>query len=263
MSQMGRHFPEVDNSDALQELGKTFVVSRPVVIFAMSARVGSTGLLSLLSRRFGFSDIYEILNPRGVADSIAKEHNLTTFDAYIRHIDRSLAGQILAFKVTWNDFEFLDQAGILESIFPNAKFIYLDRVDIEAQAVSLAIAEKTNVWHVPLAGGKHQETEIEYDRYFIDGRVRHLRNVKMSWMEFFGRKKIVPMTLYYEGIRNCAQHALLAICKESGIDGVTLDDMPDWNDGRFGSTTNSKSKVILERYLNDRYPRRPVQAVAS
>ncbi len=263
MFEISRIFPELEKPNALRELAGSFSVTRPVVIFAISARVGSTGLLSLLSCKFGFSFIFEIFNPRGVADAIARDNNLPTFEAYLRHIDRTMIGDILAFKVSWNDFEFLDQSDAFRAIFPNVKFIYLDRVDLEAQAMSLYIASTTQVWHVPLDANKQEQPDLKYDRYRIDGLLRHLQATKMSWMKFFGRNKMVPLTLYYEAIRTCAQHALLAICKESGIQNVTLDDMPDWQDGKFGLTSNDGTEALLRQYLADRYPRRPQAAVPA
>lgn len=263
MSDIYRLFPELENPDRLPGVAGSFSITRPVVIFAISARVGSTGLLALLSRKFGFSDIFEIFNPRGVADVIARDNNLQSFEAYLRHIDHMLVGEILAFKVAWDDFEFLDRTKAVHAIFPNARFIYLDRINIEAQAMSLYVASITKVWHVPLTADGHEPADIGYDRYKIDSTLRNLQATKMSWMEFFGRNKIIPLTLYYEAIRSCAQHALLAICRKSGIEGVTLDDMPDWQDGRFGLTSNDKTKALLEEYLADRYPRRPQPAIAA
>lgn len=250
-------FPEIADPVELRRQVEAFSITRPVVIFAISARVGSTGLLALLSRKFGFTDIFEIFNPRGVADVIARDAKLGSFEAYMRHLDNMLAGKIFAIKTSWNDFDFLSDTVILSKLFPNARFIYLDRVDIEAQALSLFVAEQTNRWHLASDARSDEIETIKYDRYRIDSLLRDLQSSKLAWMEFFGRNKLIPLVLYYEAIRDCAQHALLAICEKCGIEGVGLDQMPDWRDGRFAPTTNAHTRAVLSCYLADRFPAQP------
>jgi hypothetical protein len=253
-SELGRIFPEADDPAAVAALAARCAIKRPVVIFAMTPRVGSTGMLSLLAKRFGFSDIYELLNPRGVVDVLSRENGLSALGEYFRYIDELLVGDILAFKVSWPDFAFLTAAGVLEVLFPRARFVYLDRLDIESQAVSLYVAEQTGVWHVTANEPGAERRQVVYDRNAIDRHLLETFAAKANWLRFFGARQLLPLTVYYETIEHSTREALLEICRYAGVAYLQLADMPDWQDGAYKRTGSEDADRLVRKYRHDRYP---------
>lgn len=90
-------------------------------------------------------------------------------------------------------------ASLLARAFGDVRFIYLRRVDIVAQAVSLLRAEQTNVWHDPVQATR---TEPDHDAQFdfdqIHQRVQMIDQHNSAWQGWFSSVGIEPFPVLYE-----------------------------------------------------------------
>jgi len=88
---------------------------------------------------------------------------------------------------------------LLERAFGHARFVYLRRKDIVAQAVSLLRAEQTNVWHDPLQATRSApDHEAQFDFDQIRQRVQVIDQHNAAWQEWFSSSGIEPFPVLYE-----------------------------------------------------------------
>lgn len=188
-------------------------------LICATPRTGSTLLCGLLDstgiaghpesyfRRQGeqeWAGRWGIVNPSGGAFSYAD---------YVRAAiaEGSTANSVFAARIMWETLDELvaklapvypDRAGsdvdLLNAAFGRTRFVYLQRGDVVAQAVSLLRAEQTNVWfeteqvrQVP-----RQEPCFDFDRIYE--RVQLIEEHNRAWRQWFASAGIQPYLVRYE-----------------------------------------------------------------
>ena len=135
-------FPELETYKA--EDFEQLRFEKPVLMIAMTARTGSTHLCSALSSVVDAPSPTEIFNPRGAIQRQLKQRNVSSFRDYLKSMSQD-SGEYFIFKTSWKDFVCFKN--YYQSMFPNLNILYLNRLDIEQQAVSLYKAKMSGVWH--------------------------------------------------------------------------------------------------------------------
>jgi hypothetical protein len=247
-----RLFPEMElqNPEYIRILNEC-AITRSSVIFAMTARVGSTGLTSILHKNMGFNFIEEIFNGRGVADNLINKNGIKTFFEYMKFINEYHASKVFSFKTCWADFEFLAAGNLYKTLFPNSRFVFLDRVDIEAQAVSLFAASKTGLWHRQKNADFDYPEHVSLDRDDIDRCLWQLFQEKLMWCAFFQDNTIMPLTLIYEMINGDPSAAVEAIFKYASL---PTPQSTSWEAGDTEKINAPANFELLRQYRNARYP---------
>jgi LPS sulfotransferase NodH len=167
-----------------------------VLVIAMTARTGSTQLCSILGQLGNFGAPEEIFNPRGAMPYLCRRYCRGRTEDYLVNMARGV--EVFCFKVAGCDWHPL--ASHASRLFPQAQYVYLQRHDLDAQALSLARAIATGTWH-----------QAVNDRESGDGAVQESLPVKLvtrcrqqieheneSWIRFFGEYGIRPLPLWYE-----------------------------------------------------------------
>lgn len=198
------------------------IITKPTIIIAITARTGSTALCSALSKLNILGKIEEYLNPRGPIQHFANDCN-NLFSNYLNKLDQTYSGNYLVFKSSWNDFKPFAKNKEFKKIFANPIFIYLDRFDLNAQAISLLISKKTGTWHI-----KKNEEWKESDKINEKLNIREafkiraaLENEKMHWHSFFYDNDINYLHLHYEFF---TQNINDAVRKINNYVGIEIDD---------------------------------------
>ena len=125
--------------------------------------------------------------------------------------------------------------------------MYLDRVDIEAQAVSLYCAMVSGEWH-RVADATDEMRRIPYDKTMIDENVVNLLYEKLAWQGFFSANGILPLTLYYEAFaQNIELYVKRVAAFFGGVSHPETFAMPD----QRKATLNAYAS-ILKRYKEAR-----------
>jgi LPS sulfotransferase NodH len=208
-------FPELATYDE-HDFGRASI-RKPVLFIAITARTGSRHLCGAIRNTGKFNNPAEIFNPRGPVFYDAKRLNATTFADYIQKLGAE-AGDAFAFKTNWLDFSPVARG--YKAMFPDVRFVYLDRRDIEAQAVSLFRARLTGEWHIPV-NSKTDHVLVSDDSYDF-GKLRHLvselRKEKARWRAFFEAETIDAPVLYYEDWSANPAQAVSFIFERCGLD---------------------------------------------
>jgi LPS sulfotransferase NodH len=174
------------------------------IVVAMTARTGSNQFCAVLGASGGFLAPDEILNARSWVAHAAKERfGAETFEEMMAAL-RSAPGPCCGIKTNWLDFEPI--AEFHDNLLPGARFIYLDRRDVLAQAVSLFRAVISDRWHVPVGTGldaaqartEWEQLNSRLDLAEILRTEKRLVEEKKSWERFFAHESISPVRVFYE-----------------------------------------------------------------
>jgi len=217
MNALSTLFPDFD---AIVAYEKKIVFEKPTLILAITPRTGSTHLCSMLKSLEIFGSPQEILNNRGVVQRKIKQLEVKNFSEYIEKLVNE-AGECFSFKASWSDFEPI--SSICKEIFPNLKFIYLDRFDIVAQAISLFRASETKIWH------NRAGNELQYDKLSLEqldvNKITTLMQMlikeKIEWEKYFFTNNLSVEHLYYEVIRHNWTRAAAMIAERFGYFNIT------------------------------------------
>jgi LPS sulfotransferase NodH len=190
-------FPELEafSPSDFARIGTT----RPTLMIAMTARTGSTHLCSGLSSVLPIGKPTELFNARDTLVWEKQQRGVNTFEELLSQY-YSESDHTIVFKTCWLDFDYFKDK--VFTLFPNLKIIYLNRLDIEAQAVSLFKAVITKKWHN--AGDSIQSEEPfnvvleKFDLVRICSIIKALEREKTSWEKFFFTHRLMPARINYE-----------------------------------------------------------------
>lgn len=118
----------------------------------------------------------------------------------------------------------------LEAAFGPVLFVHLSRRDTVAQAVSLARAEQSGIWHRRADGsvleGGAAARPTAYDRARIAALAGELRRDEAAWGAVFGSGSIRPLRLAYEDVAAEPRAALARVLDALGLDPGAARGVP-------------------------------------
>jgi len=178
------------------------------VIFAITARVGSTALMSAFAKAMGAKALPEIFNPRHPFLVLQQAYQARSLQEYVNkyfaeHMSGDTSAGTVAFKTNFFDmFYFLRDDG-LPLLFPRAKFIHVQRNDMVAQAYSLWKANKYQVWHAKKGDRGERAPKIAVepeDRIKILKIMTNLYHERSKWEILFRRSRADVASVSFEEI---------------------------------------------------------------
>lgn len=192
------------------------------LVIAITPRSGSTMLSSLLEQTGVLGTPDEYLNRNGPMQLHGRKLQRYDFESYWDAVLRKqrTPNGVFAIKTDYDQLRPLIERGVVESYLPNARYVYLRREDVVAQAVSLQRAISSGIWHLDRDGKplrSRQHAEPVYDGAAIRHHIDHLNLMQANWDAFFRERYIAPLRLTYErlvagpasAVRSC-----LALCGE-------------------------------------------------
>lgn len=189
---------------------------KPLYFIAITARSGSTMLCSMMEKVGDFGIPDEYLNPRGPFTMYHSKFGGQNIQEYLENIQNRLKSDVLGIKTAFLDF--YPFAALFAQIPPKyANFIYLTRLDVFSQAVSLWSAKKTHLWHSTT--GTKSKIEIgDYNYSEIFYTLLQIIEERVKWEIYFSINGIVPLRLNYEDICNNHIKAISSIAVFLGIE---------------------------------------------
>jgi LPS sulfotransferase NodH len=170
-------------------------------VVCISARVGSTALVSGLANGGLAREILEIFNHRNRFKILQEKYGATSLQQYVNayHEDCMTTSKVV-FKTSFWDLRHFVRGPALATVFPQARFVFVDRRDIIAQAYSLWKASKYAIWH-RRAGQAAEDVEITVDDRDLQMILRsavNLTRAKNAWLRFFLTEGIDPLMVSHE-----------------------------------------------------------------
>ena len=169
-----------------------------VAVMAFINRSGSSVVSEYLRATGAFSGFGEPLNQELVIER-AKKFGITSFAAYLDWLMANIhrPGTQFGMKASWDQIVMLLRSGAIPRYFSNIRWIFVQRRDVLAQAISFSIATQTRQWH------SFQERESgarqpEYDFEDIRHRVESIANNYTAIQCLLSLNGLVPYYLVYE-----------------------------------------------------------------
>jgi LPS sulfotransferase NodH len=198
-------------------------IDKNTLIIAMTPRSGSTNLCSVLSKLKTFGDPQEYFNPRGPMGHFAKAANASSASDYMAAV--AAKADVFCFKVAAFDWgPFAARATV---VFPKARYVYLDRIDIDAQAISLFRAKASQRWHArAVEKNVRPPPTPQFDAAGIEACRQELFAEKRRWADFFFESDIKPLCISYEQLLSDMPRAVHKICREAGRELALEEVLP-------------------------------------
>lgn len=207
-------------------------------LICASPRSGSTMLCNLLTQA-GAGKPHSFFREKSVQDwaswwNMAPVTEHTYGANYVAHAIKSGENGtgIFGMRMMWDSVEpLLTRLAALNGPMPDLpqltdqfgplKFIHLSRADKVAQAVSLAIAEQSGLWHRNADGTvleqTHELRDPVYDQTLIARELDGLHIEADGWSNWFAKNAIEPHRVTYEDLSAAPQDQLAGILTHIGL----------------------------------------------
>jgi LPS sulfotransferase NodH len=104
--------------------------------------------------------------------------------------------------------------------FKDAIWVYIERRDVVAQAVSLYLAAATQIWNLRPGVPRRSRPEVAYDGEKIKRHLQHFVREKEQWQLFFRHYDIAPVSITYEEAAAAYPHYLRELLDRCGLQMV-------------------------------------------
>lgn len=182
-------------------------------------RTGTTFLSECLSqtRLFGFPREYLNTEEGADVERISKRFGVNSFADYLSHLAKKRQSQTGVFgsKISCLQLAYLRKNYNINSIFPNAKFIFVTRQDVVMQAISLYIAEKTASW----ASFHEAKNNVDYNRDKLIRNINVITQQNARFENYFALNGINPLRINYEEINSDVGAVVRRVKEFLGVDG--------------------------------------------
>lgn len=185
-------------------------------------RCGSTWIGALLAEAGVFPSKtdgkknFEFFNSDSIV-SIARHVGLRSMRDYISHLNQFYRGEVGCFstKISVDQLVWITRAGLLRDLMPQPKFLFVQRRNTLAQAISFSIALQTHQWTSNHDGNK---VEPEFRPNEILNLHRMILNANAHFEAYFQLHNIEPLKLVYEDIVRKDSEVLLRVSTLLGSD---------------------------------------------
>jgi LPS sulfotransferase NodH len=174
-------------------------------LIATSARSGSTFLCARIADYGELGFPMEFLNESYISefDRLFPHPNLSDYERYVTGAFASQHG-IFGVKTDWWRFQEARKLGLFDALIqPIDLIVHLRREDFVAQAVSLALAVETDVWH----GRDVQERSLDawhgqvaFDAVKVKDHARNILNQEYHWRRYIAETGAPAIDLIYEDV---------------------------------------------------------------
>jgi trehalose 2-sulfotransferase len=144
----------------------------------------------------------------------------------------------------------------LDRLFPNARYIWLRRLDTLRQAISYARALKSGRWW---ATGKQDLSGSFCQAQFDFDELQYLQSVlvqyQKNWSTYFGRIGVHPYCLTYEDLSNSYDETITSLARHLGVRVAPGMRIPA---SRLRKQADWRTEEWVHRYVTERRVRSSV-----
>ena len=223
---------------------------RKSYLVASSYRCGSSYLCWLLWNTGLLGAPSEVLNPTSELPALINRLKTSSSKDYITKVfeRRTSKNGVFGVKAHFHHFQaFLDQyPPLLERLAP-LTYIYINRTDKVAQAVSMARALQTNVWHKRMEEGP--KPSVRYDREMIANCLADIEQQDLAWRRWFEAHNVVPFELTYNDLTTNPDGVVRSIIERLDVANEEREDVYVPPVEKQGDETNNE---WIERFERER-----------
>lgn len=185
-------------------------------LIATTGRSGSTFLCSRIADYGELGFPMEFLNESYISefDRLFPSPNLEDYERYVTGSFASRQG-IFGIKTDWWRFYEARRLGLFDTLLqPIDLIVHLKRDDFVAQAVSLALAVESNVWHDRDVNSDTLDSWHEscvYEPAKIKHHARNLLNQEYHWRNFIAEAEAPSIELIYEEVAKDVDGAIRSL----------------------------------------------------
>jgi LPS sulfotransferase NodH len=220
------------------------VALRKSYIVASTDRSGSTFLCSLLWRTGVLGAPAEYWNYRSrpgakpIGTQMMERLNASSPADYLEKLLACRTSKNGVFGVKAHSFDFKEVLRkfpkLLELLAP-VTYVYIQRQDKVAQAVSMAKATQTGAW---VAQAKSNTANLNYDRDLISKCLNFLERQDLDWMQWFEKHHIDPFVVVYEKLISDPTSVVRGILEFMGVEGDPREEVHPPDLEKQGDETN-------------------------
>jgi trehalose 2-sulfotransferase len=199
---------------------------RKSYIVASSPRSGSTYLCRLLGQSGLLGTPSEVLNPGFDLRGFKNRFKVSSPADYIAELiaRRTAKSGVFGLKAHFENFEgFLKEYPELLDVLSPVTYIYINRRDRVAQAVSMARALQTNQWSSQ--GEKGPKPQLRYDRELIANSMKEVELQDAGWLNWFKANKITPFRLTYEDLLDDPAGTVRSVVEHLEVQNAERDEV--------------------------------------
>src|SRR5271166_3141921 len=218
-------------------------------IVASSPRSGSTYFCRLLGQSGLLGTPSEVLNPGFDLKGFKNRFKASSPADYIAELisRRTAKSGVFGLKAHFENFEgFLKEYPALLDVLSPVTYIYINRRDRVAQAVSMARALQTNQWSSQGEEGK--KPELRYNRELIANAMKEVELQDAGWLNWFKAKNITPFRLTYEDLLADPAGAIQKVVEHLGVQNAERDEVKVPPVEKQGDDTNQE---WIERFRRE------------
>lgn len=193
----------------------------PVVIMLFTNRSGSSMVAEHLRATGRFRGMGEPLNPGFMLAEMGRE-GLSSLHAYLRsRVERGYGNDsVFGMKASLQQVTMLLRAGVVPGYFGNIRWVYVQRRDLVAQAVSFVIASQTKRWE-SFAAGTGGEPEYSFEQIRRKLEALSMQNAAIS--AFFSVMDVEPCRVIYEDFCVAPLQATVQLAARLGAEGASVE----------------------------------------
>lgn len=179
-------------------------IYKHTVMFAFTARSGSTAITDAIAGMGMARRIEEIFNPRGPVQKLYDHYGGRDIIEFINNIYKhTMLTDAMVFKTDYSDLNYVIKEKDIYTLFPNLKIVYIERKDKILQAVSLYKAIVTSQWHQKKIIRKQKVSNNHSpDINKIISLKNRLQSDCEKWEKYFELIGVQPYKMYYEDFDN-------------------------------------------------------------
>jgi LPS sulfotransferase NodH len=185
-------------------------------LIATTGRSGSTFLCSRIADYGELGFPMEFLNESYISefDRLFPNPSLEDYERYVTGSFASRQG-IFGVKTDWWRFYEARKLGLFGALIePLDLIVHLKRDDFVAQAVSLALAVESNVWHDRDVNSENLDAwhaDCVYDAGKVKEHARNLLNQEYHWRNFIAAAGAPTIELVYEDVAKDVDSAIRSL----------------------------------------------------
>lgn len=214
------------------------------ILICFTNRSGSTYLGELLASTGRVGKAREFLNAPMV-ERISREHGIRSFAGYLRHLATTFGREgVLSMKVGIGQLAGLAESGLLDRFLPNPGFVFVERADLLAQAVSWEVARQSGAW----TSEQEATGEPRYDFAAIDARIDAITHENALFRQFFAKNGLGFSHVLYEHLVDDVEGTIARIGRDLGMDGLS----PSPEAVRLERQASDLNRQFAEHYQEQR-----------